>query len=1202
MTAPTLTRQAHARLTAVKRQNVTDDEIALEAVKLAADLLLDAQSRQNRKEKAQQAKIAGMMTDPNGKMMTMAMSDQAFRSHNPRRIADQVKYLVDKYGVPHYFANWEQMSLQLGSVMGQYLPQIVVPFIVAKLRAETKSVILPGEEDDLREYLTKRRASGTRLNLNQLGEAILGEEEAARRFAAYLELLARPDVEYISVKISSIFSQINLVAFDHTVEEIKERLRKLYRQAMSHKYVLPNGTAVDKFVNLDMEEYRDLHLTMAAFQQVLDEPEFQPYRAGIVLQAYLPDAHPAQRQLTEWAVERVEKGGAPIKIRIVKGANLAMERVEASWYGWEQAPYRTKGEVDANYKRMVIYGCQPERATAVNLGIASHNLFDLAYGLLLRAKYGVEDYVEFEMLEGMANHQARAVQDVAEGLLLYAPVVKQEDFHSAIAYLVRRLDENTAEENFLHDLFGLEVGNAQWETQKQYFLEAVAQRDKVGQGPQRLQDRQTEQIRFDVVGPFHNAPDTDFSLPQNQQWAEDNLRAWRDQEIAPIPLQIGGEFIAGDPSRLGEGHDPSRPGQVAYRYAQATAVQINDALEVAVQAQTSWAQTSIQERKELLVKCARQLAARRGDFVGVMALDGGKAVPEADPEISEAIDFANYYARSLDILGSELADVDAKPLGTVLITPPWNFPVAIPTGGILAALMAGNTVILKPAPEAILCGWHIVQALWEAGIPHEALQFLPTTDDEVGRGLVTDARVNAVILTGAYATGRMFQNWKPELNLLAETSGKNSMIITAMADHDQAIKELVKSAFGHNGQKCSAASLAVLEAEVYDSPSFRKQLKDATASLHVGSAWDTSSKVTPIIREPSPELKRAQTTLDPGESWLLEPRMVDGNPNLWSPGIKLGIKQGSFYHQTECFGPVLGLMRADNLAHAIELVNDSEYGLTSGIQSLDEREIDIWQEKIEVGNAYINRGTTGAIVQRQPFGGWKKSVFGSGAKAGGPNYVLSLMHLTEKADGAEKEMPTAVWSPAVDELLQACQALVGVELDEATGKRLETAAGRYAYAWQTHFALEHDPSQVLGEGNLFRYRPLKQGMLVRVSAPEEVTSALLALLAARTCNTAVVVSVAPNISTLHELAGLSNLTIVTETDATFAQGIGRGDRLRLLGTLAREVREAANGAHVPVIDAPVTLNGRAELRYYVREQAVSHTTHRYGNIIQEPQG
>jgi RHH-type transcriptional regulator, proline utilization regulon repressor / proline dehydrogenase / delta 1-pyrroline-5-carboxylate dehydrogenase len=618
-------------------------------------------------------------------------------------------------------------------------------------------------------------------------------------------------------------------------------------------------------------------------------------------------------------------------------------------------------------------------------------------------------------------------------------------------------------------------------------------------------------------------------------------------------------------------------------------------LDTAVSAQPSWGNTPIPTRKKILVRCAEELAQRRGDFLGIMALDGGKAIPEADPEISEAIDFANYYARSLDLLRTELSDIEAQPLGTVLITPPWNFPVAIPAGGILAALMAGNSVILKPAPEAVLCGWHIVQAFWEAGVPQEVLQFVPTTDDDIGRGLVTDARINAVILTGAYATGRMFQNWKPDLNLLAETSGKNSMIITAMADHDQAIKELVKSAFGHNGQKCSAASLAVLEAEVYDNPSFMKQLKDATASLHVGSAWDSYNKVTPLIREPGAELRRAQTTLEPGESWLLEPRMVDGNPNLWSPGIKLGVQRGSFYHQTECFGPVLGLMRAKDLAEAIAMVNDSAFGLTSGLQSLDEREVAIWQEQIEVGNAYINRGTTGAIVQRQPFGGWKKSVFGSGAKAGGPNYVLSLMRLTAKGQGGD--LPTAVVTPAVDELLQACQALVGVELTAAMGETLNQTAGRYAHAWQSHYGVAHDPSQVLGESNVFRYRPLKGGMVVRVAHPDDVLPALQALLAARTCNTAVYLSVAPGISTMHQLAGLPKLTIATEDEAQLARSVGQGERLILFGAVDTAVRQAANEAHVPIIDVPLTSNGRVALRYFLREQAVSYTTHPYGNIM-----
>ncbi|MGB0387601.1 MAG: proline dehydrogenase family protein [Ardenticatenaceae bacterium] len=1250
---------AKALLDSVKGGSFDESVLAEKAVALAGVLLEVAQEEQTGGERARAAKIAGMMDDPQGKALTMVLSDQAFRSHNPARIADQVGYLLQRYGVPRYFALWERLGLRLGALVGQVLPQAVVPAIVARLRAETKYVILPGEEKPLQSYLHKRRQLGTRLNLNQLGEAILGEGEAERRLDAYLDLLARPDVEYISVKISSIYSQINLVAFDETVEAIKGRLRLLYRAGLAHEYVLPNGESIPKFVNLDMEEYRDLHLTMAAFQQVLDEPEFHHFKAGIVLQAYLPDSSMAQQSLTAWARQRIAAGGAPIKIRIVKGANLAMEQVEAAWHGWAQAPYTNKTDVDANYKRMVRYGCQPDHARAAHLGIASHNLFDVAYALLLRAQHAVERFVEFEMLEGMANQQARAIQAIAGGggisdlrrkrslgfrisdlrrklrlgflpfrnsqfairnsfrVLLYAPVVKRDDFHSAIAYLVRRLDENTAPQNFLHDLFGLEVGTPRWDKQKQLFLDAVHRQQSVANEPRRQQNRATEQPRFSDADPFVNEPNTDWSLPANQAWIRSVVQHWQSAKIAPVPLQIGGQLeyhreyhrrdyrlrhhpqpdallsarslaFSGMPAGStawtalppppilgegvganprgrptgGEGYDPSHPNQVAYRYALAEWPQIDRALDVAVAAQATWQDRSIAERKRLLIGCASLLAARRADLIGAALLDCGKGVTEADVEVSEAVDFANYYARSFDALENELNECVFTPLGTVLITPPWNFPIAIPCGGMLAALMAGNTVILKPAPEAVLVAWELCNALWDAGIPQEVLQFVPTTDDEIGQRLVTDERVDAVILTGGYETAQMFLSWKPELRLLAETSGKNTLIITAMADHDQAIKDLVQSAFGHNGQKCSAASLAILEAEVYDNPVFLRQLRDAAASLHVGSAWDLKSKVTPLIREPGDALRRAQTTLEAGERWLLKPQMVADNPNLWSPAIKLGVKPGSFYHKTECFGPVLGLMRADNLQAAINMVNQSEFGLTSGLHSLDDREINLWQEQIAVGNAYINRGTTGAIVQRQPFGGWKKSAFGGGAKAGGPNYVLSL--------GTWRDAPPA--------------------------RELRFSEKSYQAAWQTHFSVEHDPSQVLGEGNIFRYRPIS-ALLLRVAADTDLLPIHQVASAARICGVPLTVSLPPNAAQRDDLTQISHLNCVIEDDTTLAARLPHYERMRLLGTATPALCAAAHAAHVALIRDPVLANGRLELRHYLREQAITHTTHRYGNIL-----
>jgi RHH-type proline utilization regulon transcriptional repressor/proline dehydrogenase/delta 1-pyrroline-5-carboxylate dehydrogenase len=497
---------------------------ARRAVELAEGLLREARAQQTPDERAQAAKLARMMADPHGKELTIALVDQAFRSRRPERIADQLAYLLDRHGVPRYMDWWERAALVLGGAMAHYLPSLVVPPIVNRLRHETQNVILPGEEEDLRRYLEERRRAGMRLNLNQLGEAILGEAEAARRLAAYLALLARNDVEYISVKVSSVFSQIDLVAFRPTVARVAERLRTLYREAARHRYRHPDGRVTPKFINLDMEEYRDLDLTVTAFREVLDEPEFLPLSAGIVLQAYLPDSHRVQRELTAWALARRSRGGAPIKLRIVKGANLAMERIDAAGHGWPQAPYEVKAEVDANYKRMVEFGCQPRHAEAVHLGIASHNLFDVAYGLTLRDAHRVAPWVEFEMLEGMANHQARVVQARAGGLLLYAPVVRAEDFHSAIAYLVRRLDENTAPDNFLRHVFGLEPGSPDWDLERDRFLGAFDLVDGLSDAPGRTQDRGAEAVSKPAEGdgsaPFVNEPDTDWAVAANREWID----------------------------------------------------------------------------------------------------------------------------------------------------------------------------------------------------------------------------------------------------------------------------------------------------------------------------------------------------------------------------------------------------------------------------------------------------------------------------------------------------------------------------------------------------------------------------------------------------------------------------------------------------------------------------------------------------------
>ncbi len=1141
------------------------------AVDLAALLLAEALDHRTNDDRHNAERMAAMMEDPDGKRLTVSLFDQVFRAHDPARVADQLDHLIGRSGVPHYFAGWERVAMGIGAIAGRFLPRVVVPAVISRVRAETSGMILPSEEKQLVDHLERRRRDGVRMNINYLGEAILGEEEAATRLGKYLDLLSRPDIEYISVKISSVFSQIDHVAVEATLETLKERLRVLYRTAEAFTFIGEDGIPRKKFVNLDMEAYGDLHLTFDAFTETLDLEEFRDLTAGIVLQAYLPDSFPLQQELTEWAGRRVAAGGAPIKLRIVKGANLATELADASWHGWPQAPYATKAEVDSNFSRMVRFGSQPEHAESVHLGIGSHNLFDVAHALLLRAHHGTGRFVEIEMLEGMVNHQARAVQEVAGDMLLYAPIVEEKDFRSAIAYLIRRLDENTDDENFLHDLFGMVPGDPSFTRQADRFLSAAA--SEAPTGPNRTQDRRTDVVSFDPDEPFSNTPDTDFSLPANQAWARSIAAGWHHREPDDIHPVVGGEAVSSD--RWTEGHDPSAPGKPAYRWLRASESQVEAAIGVAASAAPLWAARSPAERRGILERCAEELERRRGDLIGAMMLDAGKSVIEADVEVSEAVDFARYYCRSLDAMETDGAT--PEPIGVVAVVPPWNFPLAIPAGGVLAALSVGNAVLFKPASATVLVGSMIAEALWTAGVPREALQFVPTSSD-AGHLLIEDPRVGSVILTGAWETGRLFLDMRPDLRLSAETSGKNALIVSAMSDRDQAIKDLVKSAFGHNGQKCSAASLGILEAEVYDDLMFQRQLADAVRSLHVGPPWDLESKVTPVIHPPGPDLERGLTKLDAGETWLVEPQLVSGN--LWQPGVRLGVQPDSFFHRTECFGPVLGLMRAPDITTAIEWVNGSDYSLTGGIHSLDEREVNRWVDEVEVGNGYVNRHITGAIVRRQPFGGWKKSSFGSGAKAGGPNYAASF------ARWRERDLPTNR-SPISDEV-----AAILARVKEPSA-RVMAGAESYAAAWAGHFSLVFDPAAVRGEVNGFRYRPAPR-VLVRVYPDGDPEDALLAVLAARTCGTAVGVSLSEEAKWPWHLFPVH---VARDGEAGFGARLLLDDRVRVIGTSPVSLWEAARDVHARVFDDPVVAQGRLELRWYLREQAMSIRTHRYGNLV-----
>lgn len=1069
-------------------------DVSNDAVRLARQWLSATEQGQTSRERRTTGRLADLVADPAGLELAVRFVDRVARPQDVRVAARELAELSASSA--GFLGRADKAMLGLGSRVGPMLPSVVVPAARERLRSLVGHLVAD-DGPGLAKHLARTRADGFRLNLNLLGEAVLGEREAAARLARVTALVERPDVDYVSVKVSAVASQLSTWDTEGSVARVVERLRPLYLTAAAH------GT----FLNLDMEEYRDLALTIRVFERLASDPLLKDAPMGIVLQAYLPDASDALDELTSVAGGRT--GDARLKVRLVKGANLAMEQVESELHGWPQAPYTSKADVDAAYLRLVDRSLSPERTRHLRVGVASHNLFHVAAAHLLAQERGVGEALDVEMLQGMAPAQARAVRDTVGSVLLYTPVVARHDFDVAIAYLVRRLEENSASQNFLHALF---ADDAAMDAQESAFRVAYRDRLLPPTAPRRV-----ARPALDLSDAFANTPDTDPAAALARAWA----RGIVEREIdAP-------------------------PGAVVVS-------SVEEVDEVVANVGLSWASVSPADRAKALHRVAESLEEARADLVAAMVHEAGKTVAEADPEVSEAVDFARYYADS----AAALADVRGAvhtPAGISVVTPPWNFPVAIPVGSVLASLAAGSPVIVKPAPQTPLCGQVAMAAIQRGLDAPGALTVVLSPEGAVGQHLVTHPSVSRVLLTGSIETARLFAGWRPSLDVYAETSGKNALVITPSADVDLAVADLVKSAFGHAGQKCSAASLAILVGTAGRSDRLRRQLADSVSSLRVGPATDLGNAVGPLTEPASGKLLRALTTLEPGESWLVTPRRLDDEGRLWSPGVKFGVQRGSWFHTTECFGPVLGIMFVETLDAAIEAQNAVPFGLTGGLHSLEEAEIEQWLSRVEVGNAYVNRHITGAIVRRQPFGGWKASTVGPGAKAGGPHYVAQIGSWADSAEVPVSDDHWLAWAAADDERL-----------------------------WASQFSVEHDPSDLRVEANILRYRPVPL-LTIRVGSGARPVEVERVRHAAATAGVRVSVS---------ELAH--------EPHETFAGRVRDGwvtGRIRVVGE-APGLREAAvtRLGDVTVLDAPVVASAARELLTVVREQAVSRTLHRFGHV------
>ena len=1129
-----------------------DDQLVPEVERLVRRWLDDAAGRP---VAPAARRLADVLRDPSGLPFTVGFVDRVIRPDDHRVAAANLRELAQ--GAPGFLPWHLRLLIKLGAVASLVAPGVVIPIAQRALREMVGHLLVDATDARLGRSIARIRERGVRLNINLLGEAVLGRREAERRLTGTEKLLARPDVDYVSIKVSATVPPHSPWAFDEAVDHIEASLLPLFTQAAT--------ATTRKFINLDMEEYRDLELTLAVFTRLLDRPELLSLEAGIVLQAYLPDALSAMIRLQDWARARRARGGAAIKVRLVKGANLPMEHVEASLHGWPLATWDTKQDTDTHYKRVLDYALRPDRTENVRIGVAGHNLFDIAYAWTLAGRRGVRDGVEFEMLLGMAEAQAEAVRETVGGLLLYVPVVHPQDFDVAISYLVRRLEEGASQDNFMSAVFELHSDDALFQREKDRFVASLAALDNPAAlndvpPPKRRQDRRSDDPSAAVREPFSNVADTDPSLPGNRDWGRTITERIPDSGAG---VALVDEHTITDADAL------------------------DSVIAGGVHAGANWSALTGAERAIVLRRAAASLEASRPALLEVMAAETGKTLDQGDPEVSEAVDFANYYAS----LAEKLDHVDgatAVPVGLTVVTPPWNFPVAIPAGGTLAALAAGSPVIIKPATQARRCGSVMVQALWDAGVPRDVLQLVHVDESDLGTQLVSDPRVARLILTGAFDTAALFRRFRPELCLLAETSGKNAIVITPHADIDLAVKDLVYSAFGHAGQKCSAASLGILVGSVARSARFRDQLVDAVTSLKVGYPSDPTVQMGPIIEAAHGKLLRALTELAPGERWLVEPRRLDDTGRLWSPGVKAGVRRGSEYHLTEYFGPVLGLVDAADLDDAIAIQNQVDYGLTAGLHTLDRAEIERWLDRVEAGNAYVNRSIVGAIVRRQPFGGWKKSSVGPGAKAGGPNYLVGLSDWRSAAATKHGQLR--------HELREFLDQTKRLGLDEADRDFLARSLHSDALAWAEEFGIARDVSGLTAERNVFRYRPVP----VTVRTEDGHLAALLRVVGAGLlAGSDVAVSTpAPLDGAVVELLRSCGVTYRVD-DGEEWRAVLRTDppaRVRLLGGSRTEFAEASDGRpDVALYAHPVVEAGRVELLTFLREQAVAITAHRFGS-------
>ena len=927
-----------------------------------------------------------------GSIMDWSMKNEAFKTQMFRFVdvlpALQSSNEVAQHLKEYFAQSGEELPpvFNVGLGLGSLAPSLMAGAIRKNVTQMAKMFIAGENPKEALQSLVKARKNKIGFTVDILGEATLSEKEALEYQSKYMELISGlaseaakwesvPQIDEdhlgpiprvnVSVKLTALDSQIIDMAWEDTKARLKNRLRPILAAAQS-KFV---------FLNLDMEHYGVKDLTLEVFEELLLEPELRSYpHFGCVIQAYLKDSLNDLKRLVQFS----QKRGTSLTIRLVKGAYWDSETIEAQQKGWPIPVFENKAETDANYEACTTY--MLENFKFLRPAFGSHNVRSIAHAMVTAERLGIPTKgIELQMLYGMADPIKKSLVDMGYRVREYAPL---GELLPGMAYLVRRLLENTSNESWLRGKF---AENKSAET-----LLQDPSRSMNGKHPSAPAAKPL----------FQNAALLDFAVAENRDRviaAVQNKRA--PQDVKPI---INGKVLEG--GAIQSRPNPSHSNKTSAQVHLATIEQAKNAVLTAHAGFRDWKQKSFSERAELLDALADRMLAKRFDLIATQILEVGKPWAEADADVCEAVDFCRYYAahaRKLDV-GQRVGHAPGEhsvysyvPRGVTAVIAPWNFPLAILTGMSAAALVTGNTVVMKPAEQSSWVAQELMQMMLEVGFPPSCVQFLPGLGEEVGASLVESAQVSTIAFTGSKNVGLHILKTASQQQhgqnfikrCILELGGKNAVIVDHDADLDEAVDGVLYSAFGFAGQKCSACSRVIVLESVADR--FEARLVEAARSLTIAHAENPKSYAGPVV-DAEAQQRILQTIREAEQKHTLVFKgEVPNDGNFVPPVIFKNVNPQDSIAQEEIFGPVLVILKAKNLDEALQIANGTPYALTGGLYSRSPANIEKVRVQFECGNLYINRGITGAMVDRHPFGGFKMS--GAGTKAGGPDYLMHFM-------------------------------------------------------------------------------------------------------------------------------------------------------------------------------------------------------------------